>query len=105
MKSILSKAEREEVMTYVSDELLNETHLQYSTTSICDTKNAEVEDNEINIGIAEHEVRQGEEVGVENEAACIDDSIVNVEGIDFAIKKERTKQVNAEERLVLERLR
>ena len=68
-------------MTYVSDELLNETPLQYSITSIGDTKNVEVEDNEINIRIAEHEVRQGEEVGVENEAACIDDSIVNVEGI------------------------
>ena len=68
-------------MTYVSDELLNETPLQYSTTSIGDTKNVEVKDNEINIRIAEHEVRQGEEVAVENEAACIDDSIVNVEGI------------------------
>ena len=68
-------------MTYVSGELLNETPLQYSTTSIGDTKNVEVEDNEINIRIAEHEVRQGEEVAVENETACIDDSIVNVEGI------------------------
>ena len=77
----MTKAEREEVMTYVSDELLNETPLQYSTTSIGDTKNVEVEDNEISIRIAEHEVRQGEEVAVENEAACIDDSIVNVEGI------------------------
>ena len=77
----MTKAEREEVMTYVSDELLNETPLQYSTTSIGDTKNVEVKDNEINIRIAEHEVRQGEEVAVENEAACIDDSIVNVEGI------------------------
>ena len=49
-------------MTYVSDELLNETPLQYSITSIGDTKNVEVEDNEINIRIAEHEVRQGEKL-------------------------------------------
>ena len=50
-------------MTDVSDNLLNETALQYSTTSIGDMKNVEVEENEINIGIAEHEVTQEKEVG------------------------------------------
>ena len=69
-KNILSKVEREEVMPYVSDELLNETPFQYSTASIVDTQNAEVEDNETNIGIAQHEVRQKEELGVKNEPAC-----------------------------------
>ena len=58
-------------MAYVSDELLNQATLQYSTTSIDDTQNVEVEDNEINIGIAQHEVRQEEELVVENEAACV----------------------------------
>ena len=58
-------------MAYVSDELLNQATLQYFTTSIDDTQNVEVEDNEINIGIAQHEVRQEEELVVENEAACV----------------------------------
>ena len=58
-------------MAYVSDELLNQATLQYSTTSIDDTQNVEVEDNEINIEIAQHEVRQEEELVVENEAACV----------------------------------
>ena len=70
-KNILSKVERGEVMAYVSDELLNQAPLQYSTTSIDGTQNAEVEDNEINIGIAQHEVRQEEELVVENEAAGV----------------------------------
>ena len=101
----MSKAERQGVMTDVSDNLLNETALQYSTTSIGDMKNVEVEENEINIGIAEHEVTQEKEVGVENGAACIDDAIANVEGIDVGTTKEGTRKVNAEERLVLKRLR
>ena len=83
-KNILSKVEREEVMAYVSDELLNETPLQFSTASIDDTQNVEVGDNEINIGIAQHEVREQEELGVENEVACIDEAIVKVDGIDVA---------------------
>ena len=45
-------------MAYVADKLLNETPLQSSTTSIGNTPNVEVENNEINIGIVEHEVRQ-----------------------------------------------
>ena len=52
----------------------------------------------------EHEVRE-EELGVENEAACVDEAIVNVEGIDVATAKEGARQVNAEERVVLKRLR
>ena len=52
----------------------------------------------------EHEVRE-EELGVENEAACVDEAIVNVERIDVATAKEGARQVNAEERVVLKRLR
>ena len=74
-KNILSKIRREEVMAYASDELLNEIPLQNFTASNGDTPN--VEDNEINIGIAEHKVRQEEELGVENEAACVTDAVVN----------------------------
>ena len=58
----LSRIEREEVITYISDDSLNETLLQISTASIGDTPNVEVGDNEINIGTAEHEVRQEEEL-------------------------------------------
>ena len=53
----LSRAETEEMMAYVPDQLLNETHLQSSTASIGDTENIEVEDNEVNVGIAEYQVR------------------------------------------------
>ena len=102
-KNISSRVEREEVMAYVSDKLLNETPLQSSTASIGDTPNVEVVDNEINIIIAEHELRQGEELAVENEAACVTEAIVNVEGIDVATTKEGARQVNVEERLVLKR--
>ena len=61
--------EREEVMSYISDALLNETPLQSYTVSIGDNPNVEVEDNEINIKTAHHEVRQEEELGVENKVA------------------------------------
>ena len=37
-KNILSKAEREQVMAYVSAELFNECPLQYSTASIRETE-------------------------------------------------------------------
>ena len=90
-------------MAYVSDEMLNETLLQYSTASIGDTQNVEVEDHEINISVAEHEVRQREEVGVQNEAARIVEVMVNVEGMDLTKTKEGTRYVNSEERLVLKR--
>ena len=92
-------------MAYVSDKMLNETLLQYSTASIGDTQNVEVEDHEINISVAEHKVRQREEVGVHNEAARIVEVIVNVEGMDLTKTKEGTRYVNSEERLVLKRLR
>ena len=92
-------------MAYVSDEMLNETLLQYSTASIGDTQNVEVQDHEINISVAEHEVRKREEVGVQNEAARIVEVIVNVEGMDLTKTKEGTRYVNSEERLVLKRLR
>ena len=88
-------------MAYVSDEMLNETLLQYSTASIGDTQNFEVEDHEINISVAEHKVSQREEVGVQNEAARIVEVIVNVEGMDLTKTKEGTRYVNSEERLVL----
>ena len=88
----------------MSDELLNETPLQYSTSSV-DAENTEAEDNEINTRIAEHEVRQEEELGMENKAACVGETIVNVEGIDVATTKKGARQVNAKERLVLKRLR
>ena len=72
-RSIKSKfiqiREREEVMSYISDVLLNETPLQSYTVSIGDNPNVEVEDNEINIKTAHHEVRQEEELGVENKVA------------------------------------
>ena len=72
-RSIKSKfiqiREREEVMSYFSDVLLNETPLQSYTVSIGDNPNVEVEDNEINIKTAHHEVRQEEELGVENKVA------------------------------------
>ena len=42
---------------------------------------------------------------MENEAACVTEVIVNVEGIDVATTKEGGRQANAEERLVLKRLR
>ena len=100
-KNILSKVEGEKVMAYVSDEMLNETLLQYSTASIGDTQNFEVEDHEINISVAEHKVRQREEVDVQNEAARIVEVIVNVEGMDLTKTKEGKRYVNSEERLVL----
>ena len=56
-------------MSYISDALLNETPLQSYTVSIGDNPNVEVEDNEINIKTAHHEVRQEEELGVENKVA------------------------------------
>ena len=80
----------------MSDELLNETPLQYSTSSVVDAQNNE---------IAEHEVRQEEELGMENKAACVGETIVNVEGIDVATTKKGARQVNAKERLMLKRLR
>ena len=85
--------------------MLNETPLQHSTASIGDTENVEVEDNDINIGIDEHEVRQEEELREENEAACVTEAIVNVEGMDVVTTNKGTRQVHAEERLVLKRLR
>ena len=88
-KNILSRLEREEVMSYVSNELLNETPLQTFTASIGDTTNVEVEDNKINIRIAEHEVRQ-EELGLENEVKHVTEAIANAEGIDIVTKKEGT---------------
>ena len=78
---------------------------QSSTASIGDTPNVEVEDNEIGIGIAEHEVRQEEKLGVQNEAVYVTEATVNFEGIDVATTKEGARQVNTEERLVLKRLR
>ena len=77
-KNILSGVERKEVMTYVSDELLNVTPLQSYTDGIGDTPNVEVEDNEIKVRTAGHEVRQEEELGVENEAAHVAEAILNV---------------------------
>ena len=38
---------------------------------------------------------------MENEAACVTEAIVNVEGIDVSTTKEGAKRVNAEEKLVL----
>ena len=104
-KNILSKVEREEVMAYVSDELFNETPLQYSAATTGDTQNVEVEDNEINIRIAEHVVRRGEEVGVENEATCIDETTANLEGMDLSTTTKGTRHVNPAGRLVLKRSR
>ena len=104
-KNILSKVEIEEVMAYVSDELLNETPLQYSTATIGDTQNVEVEDNEINIRIVEHVVRRGEEIRVENEATCIDETIANLEGMDLSTTTKGTRNLNPEGILVLKRSR
>ena len=92
------------VMAYVSDLLLNETPLQNSTASVGDMPNVKVKDNEINIRIAEHDVKQEEELGVENETAHVTEAIVNDEGIDIVITKKGARQVNAEERLVLKDL-
>ena len=55
--------------------------------------------------VSEPDVRQEEDLAVENEAACVTETIVNVEGIDVATTKEGARQVNAEERLVLKRLK
>ena len=100
-----SKVERQEEMAYVSVGLLNETPLQNSTASIGDMPNVEVEENEINIGTVEHEMRQEGELGMENEVVCVTEAIVNVEGIDVATRKEGVRHVNAEKGLVLKRLR
>ena len=92
------------VTAYVSDLLLNETPLQNSTASVGDMPNVKVKDNEINIRIAEHDVKQEEELGVENETAHVTEAIVNDEGIDIVITKKGARQMNAEERLVLKDL-
>ena len=92
------------VTAYVSDLLLNETPLQNSTASVGDMPNVKVKDNEINIRIAEHDVKQEEELGVENETAHVTEAIVNDKGIDIVITKKGARQVNAEERLVLKDL-
>lgn len=65
----------------MSHYLLNKTPLQSSTARVGDTPNIEVEHNEINNRIAEHEVRTEEEFGVENEAPRVTEAIVNVEKI------------------------
>ena len=75
-------------MAFLSGVLLNETPLQSSTASIGDTSNVEVEDNEISIRIAEHEVTQEEEFGMENEAAHVSETIVNLDRIDVVTTKE-----------------
>ena len=103
-KNFLSRVERKEVMADAPDDLFKETPLQHSTASIGDTENVEVEDNEINIAIDEHEVGQEEELRMENEAACITETIVNVEGMDVVTSNKGARQVHAEERLVLKRL-
>ena len=92
------------VTAYVSDLLLNETPLQNSTASVGDMPNVKVKDNGINIRIAEHDVKQEEELGVENETAHVTEAIVNDKGIDIVITKKGARQVNAEERLVLKDL-
>ena len=56
-KNILYRVEREEVIA-VSDELFNEIPFHTSKASIGTTENVEDENNEINIGRAEREVRQ-----------------------------------------------
>ena len=75
-------------MAFLSGVLLNETPLQSSTASIGDTSNVEVEDNEISIRIAEHEVTQEEELEMENEAAHLSETIVNLDRIDIVTTKE-----------------
>ena len=87
-------------MAYVADKLLNETPLQSSTTSIGNTPNVEVENNEINIGIVEHEVRQEEEPRVANDATRVTGAIVYIEGIYTVTNKKGARQANAEEKLV-----
>ena len=52
------------VMAYVSDLLLNETPLQNSRASVGNMPNVKVKDDEINIRIAEYDVKQEEELGV-----------------------------------------
>ena len=103
-KNILSRVEREQVIA-VSDELLNETPFPTSKASIGTMENVEDENNEINIGTAEHEVRQKEELTMENEATCVTEAIANNDGIDVAATNERARKVHAEQRLVLKRLR
>ena len=87
-------------MAYVADKLLNETPLQSSTTSIGNTPNVEVENNEINIGIVEHEVRQEEEPRVANDATRVTWAIVYIEGIYTVTNKKGARQANAEAKLV-----
>ena len=74
-------------MAYASDELLNETPLQNFTASSSDAPNVDVEDNEINIRIAEHDVKQEEELRLENEAACVTEAVVNAKRVDNAKQK------------------
>ena len=87
-------------MAYVPDKLLNETPLQSSTTSIGNTPNFEAEDNEINMGIVEHEVRQEEEPRVANDATRVTGAIIYIEGIYTVTNKKGARQANAEEKLV-----
>ena len=94
-KKTLSRVEIEQVIA-VSDELLNETPFPTSKASIGTTENIEDENNEINIGTAEREVRQKEELRVENEATCVTEVIANNDGIDVAITNERARKVHAE---------
>ena len=94
-KNILSRVEREQVIA-LSDELLNETLFPTSKASIGTTENIEDENNEINIGTAEREVRQKEELRVENEATCVTEAIANNDGIDVAATNERARKVHAE---------
>ena len=94
-KNILSRVEREQLIA-VSDELLNETPFPTSKASIGTTENNEDENNAINIGTAEHEVRQKEELRVQNEATCVTEAIANNDGIDFAATNERVIKVHAE---------
>ena len=103
-KNILSRVEREQLIA-VSDELLNETPFPTSKASIGTTENNEDENNAINIGTAEHEVWQKEELRVQNEATCVTEAIANNDGIDVAATNERVRKVHAEYRLVLKRLR
>ena len=94
-KNILSRVEREQVIA-LSDELLNETLFPTSKASICTTENVEDENNEINIGTAEHEVRQKEELRVQNEATCVTEAIAKNDGIDVAATNELARKVHAE---------
>ena len=94
-KNILSRVEREQVIA-LSDELLNETLFPTSKASIGTTENVEDENNEINIGTAEHEVRQKEELRVQNEATCVTEAIAKNDGIDVAATNELARKVHAE---------